>query len=507
MEKTIKNIFEKYKTLFIIIILIGFIAHGFALSNKLLNHDDVSALFNKGATFESGRWGLAIMEHILPNISMPWFNGLISLMVLAISVCLIVDLLQIENKCGQILIGGIIITFPAIISLFSYMFTSTSYAISILLSVLSVKLFISHKKINNLFGVILFVISMGIYQGYICVTLLILMILLMKDCINQDKEFKQIIHSIFKYIIEIAISIALYYIFTKIINIILKIDMYDYQGLKDMGKQSLIGIVKGIIRSYKIVFCIFTKSWNALVVGFVMKLAYILSLLSTLILAIYTIITNWKKDIKKTLLFTLMFIALPVAANILYVISPKVNVHTLMTFGNVIWFILPIVLYEWCSEIKLNEYIKYFIYILSTVVIIQYIIFANESYFKLYLTYENAYAFYNNLATRIESTEGFKKDTQVLLIGKYEGELLVDNTEHFKEVNDLTGILNNIKLISSYSKEEFIKNYIGTDFKFADDKLAEKIKLTKEFKDMGIYPYYDSVKKIDGTIVVKFSEQ
>ena len=507
MEKAIKSIFDKYKTLFIILILIGFLAHGFVFTNKLLNHDDVSSLFAKGATFELGRWGLVVMEHILPNISMPWFNGVSSLILLTISVCFIVDLLKIENKYSQILIGGIIITFPAIISLFSYMFTSTSYAISILLSVATVKLFISKRKIVNVLGIIFFVFSISIYQGYICITLILLMILLMKDCVESDKSFKEFIFDILKYGIQIIISLGIYYILTKIINVIFKIDMYDYQGVKDMGDQSIIGIINGIKKSYKMVYYIFATSWNSIAVGFVMKLAYILSLLSSLILAIYIAIINLKKDIKKTLIYIAIFFLLPVAANILYIISPKVNIHTLMTYGNVIWFILPIILYEWCDQNKLKSYLKYIIYTASIVVIAEYIVLANEAYFRLYLTYENTYAFYNSLITRIETTEGFEKNTPIALVGKYEGELLADNSDHFEEVEELTGILKNIELINAYSKEEFIKNYIGTDFEFIKEDSIEKIKETKEFKDMNIYPYCDSIKKIDGTIVVKFSEK
>ena len=78
MDK-LKKIYDKYKVVFVWILLIGLMAHAFTLTNKLVNHDELSALFTKGETYAVGRWGLELLEFIFPNISMPIFNGLIML--------------------------------------------------------------------------------------------------------------------------------------------------------------------------------------------------------------------------------------------------------------------------------------------------------------------------------------------------------------------------------------------------------------------------------------------
>ena len=36
----------------------GGLAYFYAFTNKLVNHDEVQSLFMKGATVDSGRWGL-----------------------------------------------------------------------------------------------------------------------------------------------------------------------------------------------------------------------------------------------------------------------------------------------------------------------------------------------------------------------------------------------------------------------------------------------------------------
>ena len=67
-------------------LIAGFLAYTFSFTNKLLNHDEAYSLFMKGATVESGRWGLGGIDLIFPNFSMPWIYGVLTIAFMAISV-------------------------------------------------------------------------------------------------------------------------------------------------------------------------------------------------------------------------------------------------------------------------------------------------------------------------------------------------------------------------------------------------------------------------------------
>ena len=69
-----------------------------------------------------------------------------------------------------------------------------------------------------------------------------------------------------------------------------------------------------------------------------------------------------------------------------------------------------------------------------------------------------------------------------------------------------TGILSNYEMITAYSKENFIKNYIGVDFNYATEEEINNLKTKNEVQEMELYPYDNSIKKIDDIIVVKFSD-
>ena len=99
-------------------LVFGFLAHTFAFTNKLVNHDEVQCLFSKGATVVSGRWGLGALDSVFPNVSMPWIYGVITIALLAISVCFLVSVLRIRCKWMQVLAAGLVLTFPSLTGTF-----------------------------------------------------------------------------------------------------------------------------------------------------------------------------------------------------------------------------------------------------------------------------------------------------------------------------------------------------------------------------------------------------
>lgn len=108
-------------------------AHGFAFTNKLVVHDDVEYLFQKGADVSSGRWFLPILSAIFPDFSMPWIYGIITIVLFALSACIIVQIFDVKNPVLKGLTGALIVSFSSLTGVFGYMFTSTSYGVCFLM--------------------------------------------------------------------------------------------------------------------------------------------------------------------------------------------------------------------------------------------------------------------------------------------------------------------------------------------------------------------------------------
>ncbi|MDE5763569.1 MAG: glucosyltransferase domain-containing protein [Ruminococcus sp.] len=164
-------------------VVYGIFAHGIALFNKYSIHDDANFLFGTGITYTSGRWGLGIIGKLYKILfgggfySLPLFNGFISILCIAASAYLIINLLNIKHTLLCISITGILISFPTITGILGYMFTAHYYMISLLFAVAGVWI-VSRKRsvLNFSIGVLLMTFSIGIYQAFIPVMLSLILL-------------------------------------------------------------------------------------------------------------------------------------------------------------------------------------------------------------------------------------------------------------------------------------------------------------------------------------------
>ena len=169
-------------------LVFGFLAHTFAFTNKLVNHDEVQCLFSKGATVVSGRWGLGALDSLFPNVSMPWIYGVITLVLLAISVCVLVSVLSIRSGWMQALAAGLVLTFPSLTGTFGYLFTASSYGVAFLLAVLSVWL-LRHRSARYLLGaVVCMVLSLSTYQAYASLSAALLVLVLIRQLLDGEDD-------------------------------------------------------------------------------------------------------------------------------------------------------------------------------------------------------------------------------------------------------------------------------------------------------------------------------
>lgn len=511
LKERLEKFWQNYNVMFIVTIIIGIIAHGFMIANKLPNHDDLQSLYSKGLTFEMGRWGLEIIKYIFPNYSMPWLNGIIFLLLISVSAILIAKILGIKSKIKQCLIGAIMITYSSITSTMAYMFTTSSYGVAILLAVLAVYYAIKMgKKSHLILSVICIILSLSIYQAYICITATLFLILLIKDCLGKD-TLKNILLRALKFLTILIISSLIYLASVIFINYITGYSLEDYQGADSLSSISILEILNGIKKCYLVMPRLILRDYYGVSAGILLKLGYGISFITIFILALVILKRLIKESKTRAVLFIILGILMPLTMNLLYIVNDKTEMHSLMVYANFFVLILPLVLINELSinldKSKIINYLNNIITVVLAIMVFKYVTFANESYLELKLSYENTYSFYSILANRIESAEGFDENTKVAFVGTYTGGLLAGNYIAFSDLDDFTGILNNYELINAYSKENFIRNYIGIDFNYATSEEIQNLINNKEVQEMSNYPYDNSIKKIDNIIVVKFSEE
>lgn len=499
---------------FVSTFIIGFLVHGYIITNKLPNHDDVGQLVDSMNRPASGRWLLETASNITSNFSMPWLNGVMAFFYIALTAMILTKLFQIKRSISAFLVGAILVSFPAWGAIFPFMSSVDAYALSLLLAVVSVFILINYKY-TLLPSIILFAMSLGIYQTFIGFAAGIALLYVLNIVINSDAQISHL--SVVKLLIRMFFwligGVVLYYIIVKVTAPVL----VDYQGISDMGNISFRMFIKSIINSYKQWFTFFfSQEFEFYLRGF--------RTIHFVLFFIFFLYTIWFLTLKnftvfKKILFMLIVLLLPLASNLIYVVAPTSYVGLRMISGYTIFYLLFILLYEYGSEtISLFNFSgsnkawnvfavsKVLVAILISISIYNFTVTTNRAYFHLDIMFKNDYAYINRLLLRIESHKEFDQNSKIYVIGNFMNKSSIRNSVFADDIKkfDLP-----YSLTQSWTKDLFIQRYFGTDLRpvFLANKssVLEKISMS-DYNSMKNYPYSGSIIAVNGDIYVKASD-
>lgn len=514
VERFLINVFlwwKNNKIPFISSIISGMLAYMYAFTNKFVNHDEIVYLFGKGATYDSGRWGINIITYIFPNYSMPWLYGITGVILIAISTCLIVKIFEIDNTILQIGLASLITVFPSLAGVFTYIFTSSAYSLAFLLAVLSVYLFQSGIKSNKLkryrnivLSLLCMVFSLSLYQAYLSVVLCFFLLLCMKRVLNDDSSPKEVIVQGIRYILGTGIAVAIYYGVTIIVLRLLNTGFNRYAN-NYMHSKEILRIK--IVNAYYAVFRELFQSAFALVPDLFSRFLHIALIALMAAESIIWLIKS--KGTGKKYLYIILWIVFPLCLNCLFVITDSSAVHTLVLYGFISIYILPIIIHteteKLIPDIKIRSMGKDVIIIVLMLFCCINIFVANKAYLKQNLAYENMYSFYTSLVSQIKSTPGFTEKSKIAILGETQNNVYEFN--EFSSLMDFAGVGNFEGInVRNGTKQKFIKYYLGFDVEFASEQEVEDLSDHPAVLAMEKYPYYGSVQAVDEYVVVNFGD-
>lgn len=420
---------------------------------------------------------------------MPWIYGILSLFIISITSCIIIKIYDIEKKYLQILISGIIVSFPSIVGMMSYTYLCFSFSISFLLSVWAVYFM---KKGSYIYCLLCLIFSISIYQAYIAVTASLAIICIFQMLIRGNQDFTSIVRNMVFYFLIIITSVISYWLMTKFL---LFITEYQFNSYTSERINSDWGI-------YPRIYWLIINLYSSLVAGTygfattpLAKIIHYIFISGIIITVISTQIKQ--KKISQFLLCLFLIIMYPFAINCIHLVAPLgTHTLTLLSFASIYIFVIIIVQQFYSQHKKIYD----FTLILLGLLLINNIFIANKAHLRQYIQHENTQAFYTGIITQIKETPGFDKDSKVALCGKVQNNVY-DFSNWTKD--DITGIFDG-PIYNIYSNTLYIRYYLGFDVPYANADEIKKIQETEEFKEMSYYPYYGSVKKIGNYIVVKF---
>ena len=504
-----EKITTQMKATFISVVIFGLFAHLYMFTNKLPNYDDLTGINGFGTTFRTGRWFLWVLGsteyHLNLLFSLPFFNGLVTVLFIAVSSVIIVQIIDLKGIMDCVLAGALLVVFPSWTGTFFFMYTSVNYSIAVLMAVVGV--FIIKKDCKYWWiSVILMTLSTSVYQANltVIVTLLVLRLVYMT---YEKISFKVIFIRCFQYLFLLVGTIITYLGSVKISLWITNQQLSDDKGINSMGQNIGELIIPAFVTSCRNMINLIINNHLEISYNIAIRITFLVVFSIDIILGIVHIVFLWReKQWKKALLFITLSLISILAVNSIYFMGVKNDgIYVLMLYSFVFLLINPLALFEktyslWGEKI-IQRWILFMeslvIFLLGTTVIC-YCSFANGQYLSMDLSLKQAESYYNTLTTQIKSIEGYRDDMTVLYVGStIQDDSFYDNS--IMDTFDIRG--RHHTLLNEYSRLSFLKYYCGFNQKYVE---CTKNEYTNEIANMPRYPIDGSIEVIGDQIVVKF---
>ena len=494
------------RTAFLSSLAFGLLSYLYLMVGNLNNHDNISqtpAGYGFGIT--CGRWlvtGLGtLINKLWGNYNIPFFNTLIAILLLCLTSVLLVKIFGVRSKSLAFLISTITVVFPTIADTLLFSFISHYYVLGIFLLALGVLLAIQKKWGWWIVAAGSIACALGLYQGFFPYVAALMILCLIRQCLQKEVSAKQ---TVFFALRLLGILIAGYLLYILLRNLFLAInhevvsDYYDANLIAGSVFSQFSAIVKSIYYNF---YLLPTHGYVSITSTVTIRIVIALLFLLTALVLVF----QWReRRIGKILELLLGLVLLPVAANISAVMTTAGGLYTLMCFGLLSVFYLPIIVVGEIGFTKesFRRAAVAALCVLVTTASVNYSWQSNGNYRKLYYTNRQMENYFVVMFTRIQSLEGYRDDMEVLFVG---GEIQDESFSSPWEDTPFTYSAGHDATagINMYSRGAYIQNYLGYSCRDATEE--ETARYAADTADMAAYPDDGSLKIVGDAVLVRLS--
>ena len=493
---------------FLSTILCGLAAHGTGLMNKISYQDDIYNLFGFGATVTSGRWMLHILawlEGLLfgtGNASLPLFNGLISLTCVGLAGGMLVNLMKIRNRAYCAMLGCIMAAFPVLTALFAYMFTSHPYLIGMLMMTICACLICREGPWwSRLAGILLGGASIGVYQAFLPILPSVILMYDLKLLTREEKKIGGFLRRAGVQMLCVLGVLLFYFAANRFFLAKFQVELSSYMGIDQMGSMSVSSFLSRCGRAYREFFAPARDAATDMYPGS-LRILHGLLMAAEGLLALRLLFVTGKRSRGKAVLTALLFALMPLACNLIFVMSEEV--HSLMVYGQVMQAVLLVWLLDQAEfrQVRARQAVSLAASLLLAVEGVMYIRFDNQCYLKDTFRQQQAFSYYTTMITRIKSLEGFDPEMELCVLNAwYTKDPTIYSLEEldFIHLNTYEGSSGDFMHMT---REYFLQNWLGFKVRWYG---GTELFSNPEVQAMPAYPAEGSIRIIDGVVVVKLS--
>lgn len=372
------KVFEKYKL--IIIAGLYFLSYGMVMNTLVMNHDSIRRMGGQAVEnrFAVGRF---MIEPYYTIVHQNQINPVISVTILILcyylAVKLIIKLFNITSPVVEILIHGLVISYPITTFFFAYGQDSDAYAVAFLLSVVSVYLLKAGGKRNTSLAILTVAISLGFYQAYITITLALLLL----TYFFYGKSDLETVKDIFIKLFYVGLGCILYYIIFQVCLVLTGTSLSSYNNADSLAVLDIfLQMPRNMLYSYKEFFDIITNN------SFLFNTEYSHFIINVLLLITYFVYIVKSEDKVLKIVLGLLFVPGMYSAQII-----TGEFAQYIEFGYLVYLIGAVIiiasLIKWL-QVKKIKYMEY-LFIIPAIVVLSQIGLTNQIHMKTILLTES----------------------------------------------------------------------------------------------------------------------
>ena len=497
--------------------LIGLLTHAYMFTNKLLGRDELLCLFASNDMLQHGRWLLRFFSAVSSDFSLPWINGMISLISISLTALFVCRILSIRRGWQIVLVSASLVTFPTVANTFSYMFVADAFFVSCLTAVIAVYVTERFRR-GWICSILLLTVSMAVYQGYICFAIPLYSLLYLRHLFDPNESDKQHLRVLFRYSLAVLGGILLYIFSTKMILAATGVSLGAGQNLDAMGKLKLSDIPLRVCDAvyYFLEFWVRTCK---LQLGSFIRIVNLLMAVSTVSCLFISGIMRKQLSLFSRVLILMILLLTPVLYNTIRLMGAS-TIHWVMLYSFSLIYVFWIVSVNLAADSvvsenngftlsvsRLNAFLAAVCLFVSS---FSWSVNANKVYFAMQLYYENCYALAERVVYDAEHTDGYYTNIPMAVEGAFNaGNYIPTKSGLFYSIgmqSALQSANDYILIFDDAHFRIFALNILGFCTSTPDPSHLKKVMKSEEYLSMPYYPLPGSVRVIDGILLVKASD-
>ena len=507
-KKLNTKILPQWRVCFFTAVVVGLLAHIYKITNWLPNWDSLVFRYDPQNMVGLGRWFLPVVCSFSSFYELPFLNGILTIVFHAAGAVCICRIFNVKKNITAGLTGAFIVSFSTVTSVLMYNYVADGYSIAFFLSTLAA-LLMTREKPDYVASAVLIALSTGIYQAYVTVTIMLILLKLIDEIVHHKPIAKAMLKKVVFMLITGFAGMALYALVLKVVLGILSAELLDYQGINSSASMSGINIAASfyvIKETFLKCFFDFSNGVNVYVV------LNIFIFIFTVAFYLKCIVLNklYKKPGNLIMLFALCFM-LPVGAGALAFLNAYIDYHNLMLMGYSVFYLFFLLIYERGKEKNERQRtVKCWIVLLVAVAVIaNQVVISNVSYHKAQIAYEKSYGVLVRIADRIEQTTGYEDCNRILVVGALE-----DSEAYSVNLSpDVTGITDGYiiraddEVVGQSVLCSALNDYCGKNYGFVSGEEKKDFMKNEEIKNMKSWPLAGCVKIVNDVIVIKLGTE